>query len=219
MRPKALPTRRAAAAFSCAGPTARTAHKELECAKTILSTLMRRAYRRPVSKEDVEGPLAQYREGRADGDFDAGIARALSAVLINPEFLFRVEADPASAKATAGKPASVVTASPISSSRRGSRSSCGAASRTMSCSMRRFAAGSAGPRSSRSRRAECSPIDGRSTWRPILPASGCGCAISTLSCRARGCFPSSMTTCARASGRKRSCLSTASCARIAACSI
>ena len=65
---------------------------------------MRRAYRRPVSKADVEGPLAQYREGRADGDFDAGIRRALSAVLINPEFLFRVEADPASAKATAGKP-------------------------------------------------------------------------------------------------------------------
>ena len=68
--------------------------RELECAKTILSTLMRRAYRRPVSKADVDGPLAQYREGRADGDFDAGIARALSAVLINPEFLFRVEADP-----------------------------------------------------------------------------------------------------------------------------
>jgi cytochrome c5 len=78
--------------------------KEEECAKTILSTLMRRAYRRPVSKAEVDGPLAQYREGRANGDFDAGITRALSAVLINPEFLFRVEADPTSAKATAGKP-------------------------------------------------------------------------------------------------------------------
>jgi mono/diheme cytochrome c family protein len=78
--------------------------KEIECAKTILSTLMRRAYRRPVSKAEIEGPLALYREGRTDGDFDAGIGRALSAVLINPEFLFRVEADPAFAKATAGKP-------------------------------------------------------------------------------------------------------------------
>ena len=38
--------------------------------------------------------MAFYREGRADGNFDAGIGRALSAVLINPEFLFRVEADP-----------------------------------------------------------------------------------------------------------------------------
>jgi hypothetical protein len=55
---------------------------------------MRRAYRRPIAKAEVEGPLALYREGRADGDFDAGIGRALSAVLINPEFLFRVEADP-----------------------------------------------------------------------------------------------------------------------------
>jgi cytochrome c5 len=71
------------------------APKEEEgCAKTILTTLMRRAYRRPVSKVDIEGPMAFYREGRAEGSFDAGIARALSAVLINPEFLLRVETDP-----------------------------------------------------------------------------------------------------------------------------
>ena len=38
--------------------------------------------------------MAFYREGRAEKDFDAGIARALSAVLINPEFLFRVESEP-----------------------------------------------------------------------------------------------------------------------------
>jgi mono/diheme cytochrome c family protein len=75
-------------------PEGANSEKELDCAKTILSTLMRRAYRRPVSKADIEGPLAQYREGRAGGDFDAGISRALSAVLINPEFLFRVEVDP-----------------------------------------------------------------------------------------------------------------------------
>jgi hypothetical protein len=65
---------------------------------------MRRAYRRPIAKGEVEGPLAFYREGRAGGDFDAGIGRALSAVLINPEFLLRVETEPASAKATAGAP-------------------------------------------------------------------------------------------------------------------
>ncbi len=67
---------------------------EEKCAKEILTTLMRRAYRRPISKADGEGPMAFYREGRAGGDFDAGIGRALSAVLINPEFLFRVEAVP-----------------------------------------------------------------------------------------------------------------------------
>ena len=68
--------------------------KEDSCARSILTTLMRRAYRRPIAKEEVEGPMAFYREGRSSGDFDAGIGRALSAVLINPEFLFRVEADP-----------------------------------------------------------------------------------------------------------------------------
>ena len=66
---------------------------EQECAGTILSTLMRRAYRRPISKADLERPMAFYREGRASGDFDAGIGMALSAVLINPEFLFRVESE------------------------------------------------------------------------------------------------------------------------------
>ena len=75
------------------------ARQEEACAKKILSTLMRRAYRRPVSDADVERPMAFYREGRADGNFDAGIGRALSAVLINPEFLFRVEMDPEKAPA------------------------------------------------------------------------------------------------------------------------
>jgi hypothetical protein len=75
--------------------------KEEACARTILSTLMRRAYRRPIEKAEVEGPLGFYREGRAEGDFEAGIGRALSAVLMNPEFLFRVEADPK--KASAGE--------------------------------------------------------------------------------------------------------------------
>ena len=55
---------------------------------------MRRAYRRPVAKAEVDEPMAFYRKGRAAGDFDGGIATALSAVLTNPEFLFRVESDP-----------------------------------------------------------------------------------------------------------------------------
>ena len=73
--------------------------REEACAEEILATLMRRAYRRPVSAADTEGPLAFYREARAAGSFDDGIERALAAVLINPEFLFRVELDPARAAA------------------------------------------------------------------------------------------------------------------------
>jgi hypothetical protein len=68
---------------------------EAACARTILSTLARRAYRRPVTERDVEPLLAQYREGRAEGTFDAGVERALRRLLVSPEFLFRVERDPA----------------------------------------------------------------------------------------------------------------------------
>ena len=75
-------------------PTAPDKAQEEKCAGTILSTLIRRAYRRPVTKVDVDEPLAFYRKGRTEGDFDAGITAALSAVLTNPEFLFRVESDP-----------------------------------------------------------------------------------------------------------------------------
>jgi len=75
-------------------PEPAEARKEDACAKQILSTLMRRAYRRPIADADLKRPMALYREGRSEGDFDAGIERALSAVLVSPEFLFRVELDP-----------------------------------------------------------------------------------------------------------------------------
>ena len=72
-----------------------SAGQEERSARQILSTLMRRAYRRPVTDADLQGPLALFRKGRADGDFDAGIELALSGVLVSPQFLFRVEDDPA----------------------------------------------------------------------------------------------------------------------------
>ena len=64
-------------------------------ARQILAALMRRAYRRPVKDTEVQGPFELYRKARADGDFDAGIEMGLSAVLVSPHFLFRVELDPA----------------------------------------------------------------------------------------------------------------------------
>jgi hypothetical protein len=78
--------------FICtpAGP-----NDEEECARKILSTLLRRAYRQPVTAASLEKAMKFYRQGRAGGDFDAGIEMALSAVLVNPQFLFRVERDPA----------------------------------------------------------------------------------------------------------------------------
>ena len=72
-----------------------TAADEDRSAKRILGSLMRRAYRRPISEADIQGPFTLYRKARADGDFDAGIEMALAAVLVSPQFLFRVETDPA----------------------------------------------------------------------------------------------------------------------------
>jgi hypothetical protein len=65
-------------------------------ARKILTALMRRAYRRPVTAEDLQGPFALYQKTRAEEGFEAGIEMALAAVLVSPQFLFRVEPDPPS---------------------------------------------------------------------------------------------------------------------------
>ena len=68
--------------------------EEEACAREIVSALVRRAYRRPAAEADVAKMMTFYRRGRADGDFEAGVEMALSAILSNPRFLFRVEQDP-----------------------------------------------------------------------------------------------------------------------------
>ena len=70
------------------------ASEEPACARTILSTLTRRAYRRPVTAADLEGPLRFYEQGHATGGFEAGIELAIRRLLVSPEFLFRTEAEP-----------------------------------------------------------------------------------------------------------------------------
>jgi hypothetical protein len=88
---------------------------EEPCAKQILSTLARRAYRRPVTDADVQTLMAFYRAGRNDGDFDLGIERGLRRLLSAPAFLFRVEREPASVTAgTAFAVSSVDLASRLS---------------------------------------------------------------------------------------------------------
>jgi hypothetical protein len=72
----------------------------------VLTRLMQRAYRRPVTAEDLATPLRFFREARDESGFEAGFEAALSAILVSPHFLFRVERDPS------GIPAS--TAYPIS---------------------------------------------------------------------------------------------------------
>jgi hypothetical protein len=74
--------------FSC---RPRTGSDELRCARTILSTLAYRAYRRPVSNADVERLLSLYRTGREQRSFDTGIEFGLRTILANPKFVFRAE--------------------------------------------------------------------------------------------------------------------------------
>jgi Protein of unknown function (DUF1592)/Protein of unknown function (DUF1588)/Protein of unknown function (DUF1585)/Protein of unknown function (DUF1587)/Protein of unknown function (DUF1595) len=69
--------------------------QEMPCARKIISTLARRAYRRPVSDVDMETLLSFYQRGRNQGGtFDSGIEAAIQLILASPEFLFRFEQDP-----------------------------------------------------------------------------------------------------------------------------
>jgi len=70
---------------------------ELPCARKIISTLARRAYRRPLNDADLEILLSFYQKGRNKGSFDAGIETGLRLILSDPKFLYRVESDPANA--------------------------------------------------------------------------------------------------------------------------
>ncbi|MGP0074500.1 MAG: DUF1592 domain-containing protein [Bryobacteraceae bacterium] len=68
---------------------------ELPCARKIISTLLRRAYRRPLNDSDLETPLSFYQRRRnGNGSFEAAIESALQFILASPEFLFRFEPDP-----------------------------------------------------------------------------------------------------------------------------
>ena len=67
---------------------------EEPCARELVLSLARRAYRRPVTDADVEPLMKIYREGRRDRDFDGGVERALEALLSMPGFLLRMEDEP-----------------------------------------------------------------------------------------------------------------------------
>jgi mono/diheme cytochrome c family protein len=72
-----------------------SAGEEQACAEKILSALVRRAYRRPPVDADIRPLMSFYRSARHEGSFDSGIEAALTAALVSPNFLFRIERDPA----------------------------------------------------------------------------------------------------------------------------
>ena len=68
------------------------------CAREIVSALARRAYRRPPSAGELAVLLDFHEQGRRDGgSFDHGVELALRRLLVSPEFLYRIEADPVDA--------------------------------------------------------------------------------------------------------------------------
>jgi hypothetical protein len=71
---------------------------ESSCAKEIISTLTRRAYRRAVTEEDLETLMDFYQTGRKGGSFEDGIETALERILASPEFVFRVGPEPANVR-------------------------------------------------------------------------------------------------------------------------
>ena len=69
--------------------------EETGCARSILATLARRAYRRPVTERDVDALMTFYNDGYRAGDgFESGVEMSLRALLASTEFLFRIERDP-----------------------------------------------------------------------------------------------------------------------------
>ncbi len=92
--------------FSCRPATDATAKAKQACANSILSTLARQAYRRPVTDDDMTNLIELYRTGASEKGFESGIELALQGILAGPELLFRVEQDPADASAESVYPVS-----------------------------------------------------------------------------------------------------------------
>ena len=69
----------------------KTSREELPCASRIVENLARRAFRRPLTAEDVNPLMAFYKAGSESGGFEGGVRDALSAILASPHFLYRAE--------------------------------------------------------------------------------------------------------------------------------
>jgi len=66
---------------------------ENDCAREVISTIASRAFRRPLEAEDLPPLVSFYDAGRAEGDFESGIQRALARILVDPRFIYRIERD------------------------------------------------------------------------------------------------------------------------------
>jgi hypothetical protein len=79
--------------FTCY-PDSAGEQEERACAEEVLSRLAREAYRRPVSSEDLAGPMSFYDTGAAAEGFEVGVRTGIQAILASPSFIFRLEREP-----------------------------------------------------------------------------------------------------------------------------
>jgi len=73
----------------------KSAADEATCARSILTTMARRAYRGPVSAAEADLLMGFYKKGREAGDFESGIQEGLARILVAPRFVYRAEEEPA----------------------------------------------------------------------------------------------------------------------------
>jgi hypothetical protein len=75
--------------------TPKAAAEETACARRIITNLATRAFRRPASAADVDGLMAFYQQSRSEGGFEEGITLVLARILASPQFIYRIEEEPA----------------------------------------------------------------------------------------------------------------------------
>jgi mono/diheme cytochrome c family protein len=80
--------------FSCRPAAGATAEAQAVCARQIIGSLAKHAYRRPVTAEDVNELFAYYNDGVKNGGFEGGVRSAITGLLASPFFLYRAERVP-----------------------------------------------------------------------------------------------------------------------------
>ena len=79
--------------------TPKNASEESSCARKIVESLARRAFRRNIVDDaEIDSLMTFYDRGRKEADFEAGIQQAVARVLVAPRFVFRMEEEPAGVK-------------------------------------------------------------------------------------------------------------------------